>query len=121
MDVKVKTIQNCFHHCKLWTADATGNEQLPEPQVNPQTIAELQNQIQSLYYRNLMSVTKLLNYGDKDVIVELVTIKTIVEEFLPVNEVYQVDSDEKDSYIEISKITNSEVLKAIDLLQIFWL
>ena len=68
-----------------------------------------------------MSVTKLLNYGDKDVIVELVTIKTIVEEFLPVNEVYQVDSDEEDDYIEISKVTNSKVLKAIDLLQTFWL
>ena len=68
-----------------------------------------------------MSVAKLLNYGDKDVIAELVTIETIVEEFLSVNEVYQVDSDEEDDYIEISKVTNSEVLKAIDLLQIFWL
>ena len=68
-----------------------------------------------------MSVAKLLNYGDKDVIAELVTIETIVEEFLSVNEVYQVDSDEEDDYIEISKVTNSKVLKAIDLLQIFWL
>ena len=68
-----------------------------------------------------MSVAKLLNYGDKDVIAELVTIETIIQKFLLVNEVYQVDSDEKDSYIEISKITNFEVLKAIDLLQIFWL
>ena len=68
-----------------------------------------------------MSVAKLLNYGDKDVIAELVTIETIVEEFLSVNEVYQVDSDKEDGYIEISKVANSEALKAIDLLQIFWL
>ena len=68
-----------------------------------------------------MSVAKLLNYGDKDVIAELVTIETIIQKFLLVNEVYQVDSDKKDGYIEISKVANSEALKAIDLLQIFWL
>ena len=68
-----------------------------------------------------MSIAKLLNYRDENVIAELVTIETIVEEFLPVNEVYQVDSDEEDGYIEISKVANSEALKAIDLLQTFWL
>ena len=71
-----------------------------------------------MHYYNPISITKLLNYSDEDIILADVTIKSIIKELLPAVE---EASEKEDNAIKFIKITSSKALKSIKLLQIFWL
>ncbi len=62
MDVKPKTIRNCFRQCRIRTTDADVTLVPEEPLIDPEVIKDLEEQVQELRYRNPMDIRNLINY-----------------------------------------------------------
>jgi hypothetical protein len=45
MDVKPKTIRNCFRHCQIRTTDVDVTSVLEEPLIDPEVIKDLKEQV----------------------------------------------------------------------------
>ncbi len=98
MDVKLKTIRNCFRHCQLRTTDADVTPVPEEPLIDPEVIKDLEEQVQELRYRNLMDIRNLIDYLAEREVVYVLTQEEIVQDLstnlVPEDEVEADDSQE---------------------------
>jgi hypothetical protein len=62
MDVKPKTIRNCFRHCRIHTTNSDVTPVPEEPLIDPEVIKDLEEQVQKLRYRNPMDICNFIDY-----------------------------------------------------------
>ncbi len=119
MDVKPKTICNCFHHCWIRIADADVTSVLEEPLINPKVIKDLEEQVQELRYWNPMDIRNLIDYPAERKVAYVPIQEEIVQD-LSTNPVPE-DEVEADDNQESIPVKATEALQCASLLQQFWM
>jgi hypothetical protein len=119
MDVKPKTIRNCFRHCRICTTDANVTPVPKEPLIDPEVIKDLEEQVQELRYRNPMDIRNLIDYHVEREVAYVPTEEEIVQD-LSTNHVPE-DEVEVDDSQESIPVKATEALQCASLLQQFWM
>jgi hypothetical protein len=119
MDVKPKTIRNCFRHCRIRTTDANVTPVPKEPLIDPEVIKDLEEQVQELRYRNPMDIRNLIDYHVEREVAYVPTEEEIVQD-LSTNHVPE-DEVEVDDSQESIPVKATEALQCASLLQQFWM
>ncbi|KAH8943660.1 hypothetical protein BDL97_13G064700 [Sphagnum fallax] len=119
MDVKPKTIRNCFRHCRIRTIDADVTLVPEEPLIDPEVIKDLKEQVQELRYRNPMDIRNLIDYPAEHEVTYVPTQEEIVQD-LSTNPVPE-DEVEADDSQESIPVKATEALQCASLLQQFWM
>jgi hypothetical protein len=119
MDVKLKTIRNCFRHCQIRTTNANVTPVPEELLVDPKVIKDLEEHVQELRYRNPMDIRNLIDYPVEREVVYVPTQEEIVQD-LSTNPVPK-DEVEADDSQESIPVKATEALQCASLLQQFWM
>jgi hypothetical protein len=119
MDVKPKTIRNCFRHCRIRTTDANVTPVPEEPLIDPEVIKDLEEQVQELRYRNPMDIRNLIDYPAEHEVAYVPIQEEIVQD-LSTNLVLE-DEVEADDSQESIPVKATEALQCASLLQQFWM
>jgi len=119
MDVKPKTIHNCFRHCRILTTDVDVTPVSEEPLIDLEVIKDLEEQVQELRYWNPMDIRNLINYPVEREVAYVPTQKEIVQD-LSTNPVPENEVEADDSQESIPMKAN-EALQCASLLQQFWM
>jgi hypothetical protein len=119
MDVKPKTIHNCFRHCRIRTTDANVTSVPEEPLIDPEVIKDLEEQVQELWYQNPMDIRNLIDYPTEREVTYVPTQEEIVQD-LSTNPVLK-DEVETDDSQESILVKATEALQCASLLQQFWM
>ncbi|KAL6541699.1 hypothetical protein OROGR_011185 [Orobanche gracilis] len=117
IDVKPRTIENCFKHCKIWTVEVDELQVAKEmDEENQKLLKELKSQVKDLHYTNEMEMDIFLNHPNEQQIVYTLTDEEIIEGVRQENE----ENNPNDDSIEVQKVSCEEALSLLDKLEMFW-
>ncbi|KAL6519088.1 hypothetical protein OROMI_032911 [Orobanche minor] len=117
VDVKPRTIENCFKHCKIRTVEVDELQVAKEMnEENQKLLKELKSQVKDLHYTNEMEMDIFLNHPTEQQIVYALTDEEIIEEIRQENE----ENNQEDDSIEVQKVSCEEALSLLNKLKIFW-
>jgi hypothetical protein len=119
MDVKPKTIRNCFCHYRIRTTDADVTPVSEEPLIDPEVIKDLEEQVQKLRYQDPMDIRNLIDYPAKREVAYVPTQEEIVQD-LSTNPVPEDEVEVNDNQESIP-VKATEALQCASLLQQFWM
>jgi hypothetical protein len=81
-EVKLKTIFNYFHHCKIHSIEEPVVDASEECPLDPEVIEDLESQIQQFHYHNPMDIKNLLNYPEEQVTAYTPNVDNVIEDQL---------------------------------------
>ncbi|CAG8670552.1 2938_t:CDS:1 [Ambispora gerdemannii] len=115
-EVSPTTIHNCFRHTGILPI-YNNNEELTINDNDNDLTEELRADVESLHLRNEMNIEEYINYPEERSTEEVLTDQEILD-LVTYQEAEKAESEEEeiDDSIEMRKITRTEVLDALELM-----
>ncbi len=122
-EVKLETIFNCFHHCKIRSTEEPVVDASEECPLDPEVIEDFESQIWQFHYHNPMDIRNLLNYPKEHVTAYTPDVDDIIEDQLQEWSGLQVEvnDDEADDSQEVPVVSAAEAYRMVEMLERFWM
>ncbi len=120
-EMKLETIFNCFHHCKIRSIEELVVDASEECPLDPEVIENLESQIRQFHYHNPMDIRNLLNYLEEQVTAYTPDMDDVIEDQLQERSSLQVEvnDNEADDSQELFVVSATEAYKMVEMLERF--
>lgn len=113
--VSPTTIANCFRHCGIMGEGVT-DDRLEEPELDPDVLGEIQNQIQQLQYKDPMNISEFVSPEGENLSLELISEDQIIANLSSLS-ANATEQDTEDDSVEIPIISDREAENALQIVE----